>query len=93
MDIDWLWKLILAFIGGVGASFGYTFIQARSLWSALNHHKEKTKQDLDEHKSEDTKFHLDIVQNIVPNAMKDLRSYMDSRFDRLEDKLDHKTRK
>lgn len=49
----------------------------KDLWDALHKH-----EDLD------NKFHLDIIQNVIPNAVRDLRAYMDSRFDRLEDKIE-----
>lgn len=44
--------------------------------------------DLHKHEENDNKFHLDIVQNVIPNSMRDLAARMDARFDRLEDKIE-----
>ncbi len=76
-----LWQLLLTIGSGIGAAFVYIRLTTNQLWVALNSHKD-----------EDTKFHLDIVQNVVPNAMRDLAARMDARFDRLEDKIERKTK-
>lgn len=77
-----LWELIMAFGSAVVSAFAYVRVTTNSLWEALNKHKE-----------DDNKVHLDIVQNVVPNAIRDVCQRMDARFDRLEDKIDNRKSK